>query len=150
MARAEDLMLYYNYSEGFKAGAGENAAPGAATNFVSIIVDPEEVKHHELGLKSTWLDNRLAVNIAGYMYDLEGQQVNKTLSGGPAGFSTIFENAAETSAEGVELEIFASPTEQFRLSAARALHAFALRRFPHQGSAGPQQYRDAGSADLPR
>jgi iron complex outermembrane receptor protein len=114
----EDLMLYYNYSEGFKAGAGENAAPGAATNFVSIIVDPEEVEHHELGLKSTWLDNRLAVNLAGYMYDLEGQQVNKTLSGGPAGFSTIFENAAETSAEGVELEIFASPTEQLRLSGA--------------------------------
>ncbi len=114
----EDLMLYYTYSEGFKAGAGENAAPGAATNFVSIIVDPEEIESHEIGLKSTWLDNRLAVNVAAYMYDLTGQQVNKTLSGGPAGFSTIFENAAETSAEGVELEVFASPTDQFRLSAA--------------------------------
>jgi len=114
----EDLMLYYTYSEGFKAGAGENAAPGPATGFVSIIVDPEEIEHHELGLKSTWLDNRLAVNVAGYMYDLAGQQINKTLSGGPAGFSTIFENAAETSAEGVELEIFASPTDQFRLSGA--------------------------------
>jgi iron complex outermembrane receptor protein len=52
------------------------------------------------------------------MYDLEGQQINKTLSGGAAGFSTIFENAAETSAEGVELEIFASPTDQFRLTGA--------------------------------
>ncbi len=52
------------------------------------------------------------------MYDLEGQQVNKTLSGGAAGFSTIFENAAETSAEGVELEVFGSPTDQFRFSAA--------------------------------
>ena len=114
----EDLMLYYTYSEGFKAGSGENAAPGAATNFVSIIVDPEEIEHHELGLKSTWLENRLAVNLAAYMYDLEGQQINKTLSGGPAGFSTIFENAAQTSAEGVELEIFAEPTDQFRLSGA--------------------------------
>jgi iron complex outermembrane receptor protein len=114
----EDLMLYYTYSEGFKAGAGENAAPGAATGFVSIIVDPEEITNHEIGLKSTWLENRLAVNLAAYIYDLEGQQINKTLSGGPAGFSTIFENAAEASAEGVELEVFASPTEQFRVSAA--------------------------------
>jgi iron complex outermembrane receptor protein len=114
----EDLMAYYTYSEGFKAGAGENAAPGPATGFVSIIVDPEEVTNHEIGLKSTWLDNRLAVNVAAYMYDLEGQQINKTLSGGPAGFSTIFENAAETSAEGVELEIFAEPTDQFRFSGA--------------------------------
>jgi iron complex outermembrane receptor protein len=114
----DDLMLYYTYSEGFKAGAGENAAPGAATEFVSIIVDPEEITNHEIGLKSTWLDNRLAFNIAAYTYDLEGQQVNKTLSGGPAGFSTIFENAAETTADGVELELFASPTENFRFSAA--------------------------------
>jgi iron complex outermembrane recepter protein len=114
----DDLMLYYTYSEGFKAGAGENAAPGAATNFVSIIVEPEEIKNHEIGFKSTWLNNRLAFNVAAYMYDLKGQQVNKTLSGGAAGFSTIFENAAQTSAEGVELELFASPTDRFRFSGA--------------------------------
>ena len=114
----DDLMLYYTYSEGFKAGAGENAAPGAATNFVSIIVEPEEITNHEIGLKSTWLDKRLAVNVAAYTYDLKGQQVNKTLSGGAAGFSTIFENAAQTSAEGVELELFASPTDRFRFSGA--------------------------------
>jgi iron complex outermembrane recepter protein len=116
--RSEDLMVYYTYSEGFKAGAGENAAPGAATNFVSIIVDPEEITHHEIGLKSTWLGNRLALNVAAYAYDLEGQQINKTLSGGPAGFSTIFENAAETSAEGLEVEVLASPTDRFRFSGA--------------------------------
>jgi iron complex outermembrane receptor protein len=114
--RSDDLMIYYTYSEGFKAGAGENAAPGPATNFVSIIVDPEEIKQHEIGLKSTWLGNRLAVNVAAFTYELEGQQINKTLSGGPAGFSTIFENAAETSAEGIELEVFAMPTDRFRIS----------------------------------
>jgi iron complex outermembrane receptor protein len=114
----DSAMLYYTYSEGFKAGAGENAAPGAATNFVSIIVDPEELTNHEIGFKSTWLENRLAFNVAVYTYDLEGQQVNKTLSGGPAGFSTIFENAAKTTADGVELELFAAPTDQFRVSAA--------------------------------
>lgn len=114
----DDLMFYYTYSEGFKAGAGENAAPGAATNFVSIIVEPEQIRNSEFGVKSTWFDNRLAVNIAGYFYELQGQQINKTISGGPAGFGTIFENAAEASAEGFELEFFATPTEQFRFSGA--------------------------------
>jgi iron complex outermembrane receptor protein len=115
----DDMLLYYTYSEGFKAGAGENnAGPGATAPdpFRSIIVDPEEIENHEFGLKSSWFDNRLAVNVSGYFYDLKGQQINKTVAGGPAGFGTIFENAAQTSAEGVEVEFFAAPTDMLRLS----------------------------------
>ncbi|HVY79659.1 MAG TPA: TonB-dependent receptor, partial [Steroidobacteraceae bacterium] len=115
---SEDLMVYYTYSEGFKSGAGQNAAPDATTNFTSVIVDPEKIWNHEVGLKSTWFQNRLAVNVAAYTYNLEGQQINKTVGGGPAGFSTIFENAAQTSAHGVELEVFAAPADRFRFSAA--------------------------------
>lgn len=114
----DNMMFYYTYSEGFKAGAGENATPNAATAPLSAIVDPETIQNHEFGLKSTWLDNRLAVNLSGYFYDLQGQQINKTIAGGPAGFGTIFENAAQTSAHGVELEFFAQPTDQFRMNGA--------------------------------
>jgi iron complex outermembrane recepter protein len=111
---AADLMAYYTYSEGFKAGAGENAAGS------TVIVDPEEVKNHEIGLKSTWLNGRLAVNIAAFTYDLKGQQINKTIAGGPAGFSTIFENAAQTSADGAEIEFFGALTDVFRISGSLA------------------------------
>ena len=114
----DNMMLYYTYSEGFKAGAGENATPNAVTAPLSAIVDPETIQNHEFGLKSTWFDNRLAVNLSGYFYDLQGQQINKTVAGGPAGFSTIFENAAQTSAHGVELEFFAQPTDRFRMNGA--------------------------------
>jgi iron complex outermembrane receptor protein len=51
---------------------------------------------------------------------LKDRQINKTISGGPAGFSTIFENAAETKGKGFELEIFARPAEIFRVSGALA------------------------------
>lgn len=108
----DDVMVYYTYSEGFKAGAGENAAGS------TIIVDPESILNHEAGLKSSWLDNRLAINLAAFTYKLHGLQINKTVGGGPAGFSTIFENAAETSADGVELEFFAAVTEGLRASGA--------------------------------
>jgi iron complex outermembrane receptor protein len=117
-APTEDLLFYYTYSRGFKAGAGENnQGPGATAPvpFRSIIVDPEIIVNHEAGLKSEWFDNRLLVNIAGFTYDLRGQQINKTLSGGPAGFGTIFENAAQTSAKGVELDFTALLTDRFRI-----------------------------------
>jgi iron complex outermembrane receptor protein len=106
----ETAMLYYTYSEGFKSGSGENAA-GSIT-----IVNPETITNHEIGLKSEWFDRRLAVNLSGFSYELEGLQINKTISGPPAGFVTIFENAADVSGHGVELEFFGSPTQQFSLS----------------------------------
>lgn len=107
---SDDVLFYATYSEGFKAGAGENAAGS------TIIVDPEQMENIELGMKSTLLNNRLSLNVAAFTYDLTGQQINKTIAGGPAGFSTIFENAAKTSAEGIEIEFLGLLTDNFRLS----------------------------------
>jgi iron complex outermembrane receptor protein len=93
------IMAYYTYSEGFKAGSGENAS-GSTT-----IVDPEELQNHEVGLKTSFFDRRLQANLAYYTYKLDGAQLNKTLAGGPTGYLTVFQNAARTSADGVELEL---------------------------------------------
>ena len=106
-----DVMLYYTYAEGFKAGSGENASHS------TTIVDPEMVQNHEAGIKATLLGG-LSVNLAAYTYDLEGAQLNKTIAGGPTGYATIFENAAETTAKGFELDIFGRITPQFRVSGA--------------------------------
>jgi iron complex outermembrane receptor protein len=108
----DDLLVYYTYSEGFKAGSGENAA-GSTT-----IVDPEQIQNHELGVRATLFDRRVTVNVAAYSYELEGAQLNKTIAGGPAGFTTIFQNAAQTSAEGFELEVLTVPFRNFRLNGA--------------------------------
>ena len=105
-----DLLLYYTYAEGFKAGSGENAAGS------TIIVDPETVKNHEVGIKSQFLDRALTVNVSAYTYTLDDLQINKTIAGGPAGFLTVFENAARTSAQGVEIEFSARPSQSFRVS----------------------------------
>ncbi len=105
-----DMLFYYTYSEGFKAGSGENAA-GSTT-----IVDPESVANHEIGAKLQLFDRMLTLNLAGYTYNLKGLQINKTVGGGPAGFTTIFENAAETSATGLEADFSFRPVEIFRLS----------------------------------
>lgn len=106
-----DLLLYYTYSEGFKAGSPENAA-GSTT-----IVDPETIKNHEVGIKASvapWL----TLNLAGYSYKLDGLQLNKTIPGGPTGFSTIFQNAAQTKAKGFELDANARPVDGLTLTGA--------------------------------
>jgi iron complex outermembrane receptor protein len=106
----DDVLVYYTYSEGFKAGSGENAA-GSTT-----IVDPEQITNHELGVRATLFDRRLNINFAAFSYELEGAQLNKTIAGGPAGFTTIFQNAAQTSAEGFELEVLTTPFPNLRLN----------------------------------
>lgn len=95
----EDIMAYYTYSEGFKAGSGENAS-GSTT-----IVDPETIRNHEVGVKTSLFNRTLQANLAYFHYTLDGAQLNKTIAGGPTGYITIFENAARTSADGVELEL---------------------------------------------
>lgn len=95
----QNTLVYYTYAEGFKAGSGENAA------FSTTIVDPETMQNHELGVKSTLFQRRLTANLAVYSYDLKDAQLNKTIAGGPTGYTTIFQNAASTKARGVELEL---------------------------------------------
>ncbi|MBL8548814.1 MAG: TonB-dependent receptor [Hyphomonadaceae bacterium] len=112
----DDILVYYTYSEGFKAGAGQNGAPDANSGWISLIVDPEEIQNHEAGFRSTWADGRLTFNVAAFTYELQGQQINKTLPGGAAGFSTIWQNAAQTSADGLEIEVAAAPTDRFRFN----------------------------------
>ena len=106
-----NILLYYTYSEGFKAGSPENAA-GSTT-----IVDPEKIKNHEIGIKTT-LARWLTVNLAGYSYVLNGLQLNKTIAGGPTGYQTIFQNAAKTRAKGFEFEANARPAPGVTLSGA--------------------------------
>jgi len=105
-----DLLFYYTYAEGFKAGSGENAAGS------TVIVRPESVRSHEIGVKSEFFNKRLALNISAYSYKLDDLQINKTLGGGAAGFTTVFQNAARTSAKGIELDFFARPIDIFRIS----------------------------------
>ncbi|MFO7287050.1 MAG: TonB-dependent receptor [Gammaproteobacteria bacterium] len=138
-----DSLIYVTATEGFKAGAGENAAGS------TIIVDPETVENIEAGLKTTVLGGRLALNVAVFAYELEGQQINKTVSGGPAGFSTIFENAAQTSAEGAEIELFGNLTDRFRFSTSIAYLDSQYDDFLTKDPFNPRNVLTPGAPEFP-
>ena len=119
---APDVMLYANYSTGFKAG-GVNGVPNA--NVLPIIFKPETIKAIQGGIKSRFLGGRLQVNGEAFHYDLRGFQnvglaldpVTGILFGG-----TI--NAQKAELYGGEVEITARPTSNDHLDAAFTyLHA---------------------------
>lgn len=106
---SDAIMLYYTYSEGFKSGSGE------LTITANPIIGPETIKAHELGIKTELFDRKVILNIAGFVNELEGLQVNRTIFDPVAGFLTIYENATRTKAKGVELDFAWQVVDGFRL-----------------------------------
>ena len=105
-------LLYYTYSEGFKAGVG------LLGQFETGIAEPETVQSHEIGVKSEWLAGRLVANAAVFHYNLQNLQLGRTLPDPARGFINRFENAAGLKGDGVETEFNWVPTDRLRLRAA--------------------------------
>lgn len=122
--------LYFTYSEGFKGGSFDprgvsTAAPDLngdgvvdeAEIFEFMLFEPETVSSYEIGLKSSWLDNRIQSSIAVFRADYQDVQIP-----GSAGVDTdgdgvsdtfvgITSNAADADITGVELEGLAQLAE---------------------------------------
>lgn len=104
----ENILIYGNYSEGFKAGA-------AFTGFRNPITAPETIEAFEGGIKSEFLDGRVQLNLAAFTYDIIDLQVSRTVAFGAGGFTTILENVPEADSQGVELESKFQITDNFRV-----------------------------------
>ena len=111
----DDLMTYVSYSEGFKAGAFTQRVFPPAT--ATPTAGPEFVKVYEVGLKSSWLENRLRLNGAVFFTDYTDLQVNVNaatgtqFAPGQPVIGTVTANAAEAEIFGFELEATAVPIE---------------------------------------
>jgi iron complex outermembrane recepter protein len=107
---ANDMMLYASYSKGFKSGGWTSRLTFPAS--VAPTFDEEKATSYEVGLKSEFLDRRLQVNVAGFLTNYDGIQLNIQ-----RGVSPTFENAGRARIKGAELETQAVLTD--------ALHVFA-------------------------
>jgi iron complex outermembrane receptor protein len=112
---SDDLLIYYNYSEGFKSGgftqrvfppvvAGFTAPAGTADLDLIPTYDPEFAEVNEVGFKATFNDGKVRINGALFSTDYKELQVQVFNSVAPVtrnlGFATI---------EGLELEALLSP-----------------------------------------
>jgi iron complex outermembrane receptor protein len=109
MQLADNTLLYYSFSQGFKSGGFvlRYVEPAPAPR----VFDPETVDSHEIGVKWQSEDNRVRVNAAVYYSDYEDVQVTFFDNlGGP-----ITENAGTVDIYGLELEVTALLTDNLQL-----------------------------------
>lgn len=112
-----DAMLYFTYSNGFKAGGYNGILALAGTPGSSFAFGPEHVNSYEFGVKSKLLDNRAIVNVSVFRSDYSGLQVNSLVQVSAINQSIEVRNAASSRSQGVELETQLVISKHFRLSA---------------------------------
>ncbi len=109
----ENILTYFTYSEGFKGGAFQGGQ-------VTPILEPELIDNFEAGFKGEFLDQRLKLNLAGFFFEVEDMQLDRTRETAPGVLLGIFENAASAEGYGIEAESTWLVTEQFTLSGSLA------------------------------
>ncbi|UVO53770.1 TonB-dependent receptor [Sphingomonas sp. SUN039] len=106
-----NIMAYATYGRGYK-GPGANDA--GATVTANLIVQPETSSTFEAGLKSSFLDRRLIVNVALFHSKFKNFQ---TQSFNAAVTAFVIQNAAALTSQGGELTIIANPFRGLTINA---------------------------------
>ena len=118
-----ELMYYGTVSRGFKSGGFNSLQTQREDSF-----DPEFLWAFEIGAKSTWLEKRLQLNVAAFVYNHDDLQVQTIISEG--GFDRLATtNAAEAEAYGIEFEISSRPLLGFDINAGIALLETEFKKF---------------------
>jgi len=104
----DTLLLYTQAASGYRPG-GVNQVIGLAT---SLPYSPDKLWTYEAGVKSSFWDRRLVLNLSAYRSEWDDMQVS--LSG--VGY-TYLGNAGAAITEGVELETIVRPIDGLEISA---------------------------------
>ncbi|MDB5397425.1 MAG: TonB-dependent receptor [Rhodospirillales bacterium] len=108
----DEIHSYAKYSQGYRAG-GFNLY-----NVVLRPFQPENLTAYEIGLKSSWLDDRLRFNIDVFRQDYSDIQVNTvTLDPVLHSLVTVTENLGRATYQGLESDITFIPFEGLTLTA---------------------------------
>jgi iron complex outermembrane recepter protein len=107
-----DIFGYVTVTQGFKSGGFNIGVDQPAFK-------PEKIWDYEAGLKSTFLNQRLQVNIAAFHYNYSNLQVSIV-----EGTQILIQNAAKATIDGGEFQVTALPTGHLQLDLSlAALHS---------------------------
>ncbi len=113
-----DVHGYVKYSTGYRAGG----ASSRTSDYRAF--NPEDVKNYEVGLKADLFDRHARINIAAYMMDRRGSQVDlSTIQPTATGnFNNLvtFNAPGTTKIRGIEADITVKPVEGLTLDASYA------------------------------
>lgn len=109
---APDVMAYGTYSQGFRSG-GQNdflaLTPGAPADY-----KPERLANHEVGLKTTLLNNTLMFNVSGYY--MKWKKLQEVVAQGIGGIGEAIGNVGDAHSAGIDLETKWMPTKALEIN----------------------------------
>jgi iron complex outermembrane recepter protein len=136
----DDLNVYAKYSTGYRAGG----ASSRTSDYRAF--DPEDVKSYEIGLKADFWDRRARFNLAAYMMDRKGSQVDlSTIQPTATGnFNNLvtFNAPGTTKIRGIEADLTLRPVDGLTLGAS---YAYTYTDIPLV----PVTYREFTAAGAP-
>ena len=107
----KDLNVYARYSEGFKSGGFNGEAQSVAA--VLTPFRPEKLKSMELGLKTTFDQNRGQLNVA--VFNNRTTDLQQPIFTAKGSVATDVRNVGTSTAQGLEVEAQWRPTRDLRL-----------------------------------
>jgi len=112
----DDILIYASAAQAQKAGGFNVVTVSGGILPSERTYDPETAWSYELGAKTSWMNGRLTLNVAGYYIDWSDQIVRAL----GATFATLNVNAGQTTVKGIEVEMRARPVQGLDLSAGLA------------------------------
>jgi outer membrane receptor protein involved in Fe transport len=117
---ADDKMVYFTWSEGFRAGGVNRARVPGIPKY-----EPDFVENYEIGWKTQWADGAVRFNGAVYIVDWNDFQygfLDFTISN-----LTIIQNVGSSQTKGVEFDLDWAATDNLLLSLAGSYNDASLQ-----------------------
>lgn len=138
---SEEANIYATYSHGEKS-AGLNLANLSSS--IPKVVDPESIDNYEIGVKSTWLDGRLVVNVDAFWADDSNYQTTiANLNVTPTVLYVA--NIPSVRSRGVEADITSQVSEGLSVNFSTAYTDAVYVSYPN----GPAAFEDYFSLSAP-
>lgn len=113
---SDDVLLYFVASGGAKSGAANTTATPALIDADKALIQPEKSLDFEAGVKSSWLDRRLDVNLNLYSNTITDYQAARIDPSTPA-LGSILGNVGKVRLRGFEFESAIRPIDGISLTA---------------------------------
>jgi len=113
-AFTDDVMLYASVAKAVKSGGFNTSTLGGRVPTADErTYDSEKSINYEIGLKSSWLNNRLTSNLSAFYIKWDDQIVRQLGSAN----AILNANAGESTSKGIEFELAAKPAKNWDLRA---------------------------------
>lgn len=126
----EDVMLFATYSRGYKGQAYDLTTSFSRPDHpASKPVGPESSDSFEIGMKGSFLDDRLTLNLTAFHTDYKNFQAQTLDFTNPLAATYILASVGSLRTRGVEAELMARPVDVLRLSGSVAYTDATIRRY---------------------